>query len=279
MGRYVLVSYLWDVRSEVPKGAELRPSTTPQRSAEFVFQGTDYTQIDKATWIPRKVYNDVHADPSGALASTARGYYNHYVDLRFLRRSVVIPVFLCVFILVLYLVGKFMAAGAGRILYNAGEAIIKRVPIIRNVYSSVKQVTDFVFTEQAIEFNRVVAVEYPRKGIWSVGFVTGESMFDIRSAANEPVLSVLMPTSPMPATGFTITVLKSETVDLDITLDQAIQFVVSCGVVVPHEQMQHSKRVGSKISAAIAEHHAENITAGEIDSNVESNLKASPDKD
>jgi uncharacterized membrane protein len=118
------------------------------------------------------------------------------------------------------------------------------------VYSSVKQVTDFIFSERDIEFNRVVAVQYPREGIWSIGFVTGESMLDIRSAANEPVLSLLMPTSPMPATGFTITVRKSETVDLDITIDQAIQFIVSCGVVVPLQQQQTETSI--KISQAIA---------------------------
>lgn len=76
-------------------------------------------------------------------------------------------------------------------------------------------------------------------------------MLDIRSAANEPVLSVLMPTSPMPATGFTITVRKSETIDLDITIDQAIQFVVSCGVVVPLQQ-QHAEDVSARIAAAIS---------------------------
>ena len=86
---------------------------------------------------------------------------------------------------------------------------------------------------------KVVAVEYPRRGIWSLGFVTGESMLDIRSAANEPVVSVLIPTSPMPATGFTMTVLKSETIDMNITVDQALQFIVSCGVVVPpHQQIR-----------------------------------------
>ena len=124
--------------------------------------------------------------------------------------------------------------------------MIQRVPLIRNVYSAVKQVTDFVFSEREIEFNRVVAIEYPRRGIWSIGFVTGESMREIRSAAKEPVLSILMPTSPMPATGFTITAPKSDTIDLDITIDQAIQFVVSCGVVVPPQQQ------GSDVAAAIA---------------------------
>ena len=95
------------------------------------------------------------------------------------------------------------------------------------------------------------AVEYPRRGLWSIGFVTGESMLDITAAANEPVLSVLIPTSPMPVTGFTITVRKSEAVDLNITIDQAIQFVVSCGVVIPPQQIQKDS-IPYQISAAIA---------------------------
>ena len=82
-----------------------------------------------------------------------------------------------------------------------------------------------------------MAVEYPRKGIWTVAFATGESLLDVESAANEPVMTVLIPTSPMPFTGFTITVKKSETVDLNLTIDQAFQFVVSCGVVVPPQQI------------------------------------------
>jgi uncharacterized membrane protein len=118
------------------------------------------------------------------------------------------------------------------------ERGIHRLPLVRNVYSSVKQVSDFLFTEPEIEYTRVVAVEYPRKGIWSLGLVTGESMLDIRAAANEPILSVLMPTSPMPVTGFTVTIRKSETVDLNITIEQAFQFIVSCGVVVPPQQLQ-----------------------------------------
>jgi uncharacterized membrane protein len=180
-----------------------------------------------------------------------------------LTRGLVLPGFLSTFILVLYLLGKFVAAPVGRMIVNSFDTLINRLPLISNVYSSVKQVTDFFLTEREIEFNRVVAVEYPRRGVWSVGFVTGESMLDIRSAANEPVLSVLMPTSPMPATGFTITVRKSEVVDLDLTIDQAIQFVVSCGVVVPrHQQQTPEGNIALGISAAIAQHAGGN---GEAD--------------
>jgi uncharacterized membrane protein len=119
------------------------------------------------------------------------------------------------------------------------------------VYSSVKQVTDFVFNERRIGFNRVVAVEYPRQGIWAVAFVTGEGMLDVRAAANEPVLSVLIPTSPIPGTGFTVVVRKSEVLDLNMTVDQAIQYLVSCGVVIPPQQ-QIREDIGYRMAAEFA---------------------------
>ncbi|MDA1050895.1 MAG: DUF502 domain-containing protein [Planctomycetota bacterium] len=193
------------------------------------------------------------------------GYYtDEYIRTKHLQRRYVLPLFISVFLLVSYMLGKFVAAGVGRMLVNSSEVLIQRLPLISNVYGSVKQVTDFVLSEREIEFNRVVAVEYPRKGIWSIGFVTGESMADIRAAANEPVLSVLMPTSPMPVTGFTITVLKSEAVDLNITVDQAIQFVVSCGVVVPKQQQRstETERISNHVSAAIAQHGGGNGSSG-----------------
>jgi hypothetical protein len=84
-----------------------------------------------------------------------------------------------------------------------------------------------------MEVSRVVAVEYPRKGIWQLGLVTGVGIPDIEAMVGEECLSVLVCTSPMPMAGFTITVRRSECVDLNITLDQAIQFIVSCGVIVP----------------------------------------------
>ena len=102
--------------------------------------------------------------------------------------------------------------------------------------SSVKQVTDFLFTERTIEYNRIVAIEYPRKGIWSLGFVTGESLLEMTASAGVPLVSILVPTSPMPVTGYTINVPKNEIIDLNMTIDQAFQFCISCGVLVPDNQ-------------------------------------------
>jgi len=104
---------------------------------------------------------------------------------------------------------------------------------VRNLYSSVKQVTDFVLTEREIEFTRVVAIEYPRVGIWSLGFVTSDSLPPLKSALNEDIVSVFVPTSPMPMTGFTVNVRRRDALELELTIDQAVQFIVSCGVVCP----------------------------------------------
>lgn len=197
-----------------------------------------YHRTGDGKFVPLGVYEVVQGGlEDEVMPVTARGVYERYIDMEHLQRYVVIPLFLAVFIIVLYLLGKFLAAGMGKFFWSQFERIIHQLPVVRNVYSSVKQVTDFLFSEREVEYTRVVAVEYPRKGIWSLGMVTGESMLDIRGAANEPILSVLVPTSPMPFTGFTVTVKKSETVDLNISIDQAFQFIVSCGVVVPPDQM------------------------------------------
>ena len=202
----------------------------------------DYVRLDNGDYVPTYVWHEraverAFSDRPGE--ATGRAVYEAYVRSRFLRPHISVPFFLSLFVLVLYLLGKFMAAGIGRFFWAQFEGGVNRVPLVRNVYGSVKQVSDFVLSEREIEYSRVVAVEWPRKGIWCLALVTGDSMIDIEAAANEPVLSVLIPTSPMPMTGFTLTVKKSETVDLKISFDEAIQFIVSCGVVVPLSQIRH----------------------------------------
>jgi len=197
-----------------------------------------YKQVDDHRFVPLKVYRDVRENLyHRPMPTTAKGIYARYIQQQYLRREIVVPVFLLVFVLLLYLLGKFLAAGVGMFFWVRFENLVHRLPLIRNVYSSVKQVTDFLFSEREVEYTRVVAVEYPRKDIWTLALVTGESMLDIRERAGEPLLSVLIPTSPMPFTGFTVTVKKSESVDLNITIDQAFRFVISCGVVVPPHQL------------------------------------------
>ena len=202
--------------------------------------GEQYARSPGGLYLPREVLDAVTLDnPAGVvLSGNPRAVYQRYAELKYLTPQRVVPLFLCVFVLVLYLLGKFLAAGIGRVFWNLLERGIYRLPLVRNVYDSVKQVTDFMFDDREIEYTRVVAVEYPRKGVWSLGFVTGESLAEIRSATGEPMLSMMIPSSPMSVTGYTVTVPKSETIDLNLTMDQALQFVISCGVVVPAHQVQ-----------------------------------------
>ena len=238
VARDVIVTSMWDVRTRPPPAAQAKA----------------YRQLNSGEWIPAHIYESVKINPGAILPQSALGYYERYVTVTWLRRSTVVPLFLAVFVLVLYVLGKFFGAGVGRLIWRWFEGLINRLPVIRNVYSSVKQVTDFVFSERQVGFNRVVAVEYPRHGIWAIAFVTGEGMLDVRAAANEPMLSVLIPTSPIPGTGFTVIIRKSEVLDLNMTVDQALQYLVSCGVVIPFGQQppeESSHRLGADFSAKL----------------------------
>ena len=143
-------------------------------------------------------------------------------------------------IVLIYIAGVIVTSFIGRRLYRQGEKLIARVPLIRSVYPAVKQVTDFFFggdSDEKVSFNRVVAVQYPRKGLWSVGLVTGDTMAFIEAAAGQPCLTVFVPSSPTPFTGYVITVPKSETLDLPISVEEALKFAVSGGVVIPNNQV------------------------------------------
>ncbi len=203
--------------------------------------GQRYQRLENGTLIPASVYEVVRRQPGQPPPVTGEDYYRRYVDLTYLRPYLTVPFFLAVFTLLLYFLGKFMAAGMGRFFVATFDRTVSRVPVVRSVYSSIKQVSDFLFSEHELKFTRVVAVEYPSKGIWTMGFVTNESFEEIEEASREPVLVVLLPYSPIPHTGCTIVVRKSACIDLNCTFDQACQFIISCGVVVPHHRLLQAK--------------------------------------
>lgn len=229
---------------------KILPASTPHTEAVdgvVLIEERPYRQTGDGRFVPAEHYDAVAEYRGEAnVPSSADEFYRLYIEQTFLQRHVVVPVFLSVFVLVLYLLGKFLAAGIGRFFWSGFERGITRLPIVRNVYSSVKQVTDFMFSEREVAYTRVVAIEYPRKGIWQIAFVTGESLLDVASAANEPVLAVFLPCSPMPFTGFTAIVKRSDTIDLNITMEQALQYIVSCGVVLPPDQLHHVQTLRHK---------------------------------
>ncbi|HET6430173.1 MAG TPA: DUF502 domain-containing protein [Phycisphaerae bacterium] len=144
-------------------------------------------------------------------------------------------------LVLIYILGRFLASYVGRALWRMVERALGRTPVVRQIYPSVKQVTDFLLREPAISFGHVVAVEYPRKGIWSLGFVTGSGMRRLEDRLGSDLLTVFVPSSPTPVTGYTITVRREEVVDLPLTMDEALRFTVSGGVLTPLQQRTDSE--------------------------------------
>ena len=164
-------------------------------------------------------------------------------------------------IVLIYIAGVLVTSFIGRRIYRWGESLIGRVPLIRSVYPAVKQVTDFFFGDDSPEqstFNRVVAVQYPRKGLWSVGLVTGDTMQLIEAKAGQPCLTVFVPSSPTPFTGYVITVPKADTIDLPISVEEALKFAVSGGVVIPQNQV-----IDRRVLPASTEPAATHLAASE----------------
>jgi len=144
-----------------------------------------------------------------------------------------------------YLAGLLVGNYLGRRIYLRFESWLIRIPIIKQVYPSVKQIVDFLIGEDTGSklptTGRVVLVEYPRKGIYTVGLLTGGTLKSIEKIAGEPSVTVFIPSSPTPFTGYTINLAASEVVPIDISFDEAIRFVVSAGVLVPvREQVPDS---------------------------------------
>ncbi|MFO0940569.1 MAG: DUF502 domain-containing protein [Pirellulales bacterium] len=235
--RSTLVMLMSDVFDEAPAGSKPKDPLKPE--AGFTFEGFNYVRPHIGRrFIPEHIITYVDANQEYLPKDmqrplSAHDYYASYVKLRYMPRSFTIPLLLLLVLCGLFFLGRFFAAGVGRFIFNAFETLINQVPFVSNVYSSVKQVTDFVLSDRDMEFTRVVAVEYPRKDIWSVGFVTGAGLPGLEKETGEDLVAVFLPCSPMPMTGYTINIARKSVIDLDMSIDQAIQFMVSCGVVSP----------------------------------------------
>ncbi len=147
-----------------------------------------------------------------------------------------IGLFIALFLI--YLIGRLLGGYIGRRMYEQGERLLLRLPIFKQVYPYVKQVTDFFVGDKddKLQFSKVVAVQYPRKGLWSIGLVTGETMRTIQANAERACMTVFIPSSPTPFTGYVITVPVEDTIEVAISIDDALRFCVSGGVIVPDSQ-------------------------------------------
>lgn len=186
---------------------------------------------------------------------TSTGLYMEYAAQRSFGSLFHLSLVAVILILViLYFLGRLVSARLGHWIVSRFESgVLGRLPVVRSVYGSVKQVTDFLFSESQVEYRRVVAIEYPRRGIWSLGLVTGDSMLDITTAVGEPCVTVLVPSSPMPVTGYTMSLPRSHVMDLNITVEHAMNFCISCGVLVPSHQRVTPELLRQHLEKRLAE--------------------------
>jgi len=134
---------------------------------------------------------------------------------------------------VIFLTGVFAANVIGRWFVALGDATMARIPLVRTVYTGVKQVTQTLFSPGGQSFRKVLLVEYPCPGVWSVAFQTGEVGKAIEGALDETMVSYFIPTTPNPTSGFLMMAPRSKVIELEMSVDQALKFVISLGVVQP----------------------------------------------
>lgn len=134
---------------------------------------------------------------------------------------------------VVLITGVVVANFFGRRLVALWEKALARIPLVRPIYSAVKQLTETVFTSGGQSFRKVLLIEYPRKGMWTLAFQTGTAVGEAQMKTGEEVINVYVPTTPNPTSGFFLMVLRREVVELEMSVDDGLKMIISMGAVVP----------------------------------------------
>ena len=136
----------------------------------------------------------------------------------------------------LVLLGALTANFFGRALIRWGERILDAMPVVRSIYGTLKQIFETVTSHSAASFRDVVLVEYPRKGLWAIAFVSSETKGEIRHRLDQEMVNVFLPTTPNPTSGYLLFVPKKDVVYLDMTVEEGVKYVISAGLVTPPRQ-------------------------------------------
>ena len=140
---------------------------------------------------------------------------------------------LIISIIAITFIGAITPGFIGRTLLKSGERVLNKMPVVRSIYGAIKQIMETVMSTNSDSFREVVLVEYPRKGIWVIGFVTGETKGEVQSLTKDKVINIFVPTTPNPTSGFLLFIPQKDLVYMDMKVEDAVKMVISGGIVTP----------------------------------------------
>ncbi|MBX7198531.1 MAG: DUF502 domain-containing protein [Rhodospirillaceae bacterium] len=141
-----------------------------------------------------------------------------------------------ILVLALTLIGFLTANFLGRLMLRLGEGVVSRMPVIRNIYSALKQIFETVLSNRAQSFSEVVLVEFPRKEMWTLGLVVGPAYGEVSEKAGAEMFNVFVPTTPNPTSGYLVFVPRSQMMKLEMTVEDCLKMIISGGIVTPRAE-------------------------------------------
>jgi len=153
---------------------------------------------------------------------------------------------LLILLIVITLIGWLTAGYVGRSAVRLGENVVSRMPVVRSVYAAVKQIFETVLAQKSQAFRQAVLVEYPRRGLWTIAFITGETEGEVQALTEEDMVSIYVPTTPNPTSGFLLFVPREDIVELHMSVEEAIKYVISGGIVAPPDRRPEQVRNGAR---------------------------------
>ena len=160
---------------------------------------------------------------------------------------------LVVVFVVLTFIGWSTAGILGRLWLRGSEKLLARMPVIRSVYGAVKQIIETILKQQSNAFRDVVLFEYPRRGSWALGFITGQTQGEVQNLTTDDVVNVFLPTTPNPTSGYLLFIPRKDLVVLEMTVEEGIKMVVSGGIVTPPDRRSVEEQRKKKVAPADGE--------------------------
>ena len=142
----------------------------------------------------------------------------------------------------------FLTTGLfGRIFSSLVEKILSKIPVLRNIYSGLKQLFETILSKRSNSFREVILLEYPRKGVWAMGFLTGDTEGEVQRLTKNSMINIFLPTTPNPTSGFLLFVPAKDVLRLSMSVEEGIKMIISAGILTPSERQKKLKSLKSKM--------------------------------